>query len=259
MVELDQVGEQLPLALARLHRSLRAGTAVTLCIRHRPPAPITIPTLLAGAGFDSTGQDRRRTRGGLDIVRAVRARTLADTVGPGMQILFCGFNPSLHAADSGVAYSGPGNRFWPAALAAGLVSRDRDPVHALTHHGVGLTDLVKRATPRASDLATDELHDGLGRVDDLCRALRPAAVCMVGLGAWRAVTDRAARAGHQTRSLGGAPVYVMPSTSGLNARSGLDELVEHLDAVKALATTERGPGEHAGNRSSGYGQGRDRR
>ncbi|MDZ7678779.1 MAG: mismatch-specific DNA-glycosylase [Acidimicrobiales bacterium] len=242
MIELDQDGEQLPIVLARLHRSLPVGAAVSLCIRHRPPAPITIPTLLAGAGFHPTNQELGRTRGGHDTVHAVRARTLADTVGPGMQILFCGFNPSLHAADSGVAYSGPGNRFWPAALAAGLVSRDRDPVHALTHHGIGLTDLVKRATPRASELATGELHDGLGRVDDLSRALRPAVVCMVGLGAWRAVTVRTAPPGHQTPSLGGAPVYVMPSTSGLNARSSLDELVGHLEAVKALANTERGPG-----------------
>lgn len=241
MVELDQDGEQLPIALARLHRSLPVGAAVGLCIRHRPPAPVTIPTLLAGAGLDPT-RDPYRTRDGRDTVHAVRARTLADTVGPGMQILFCGFNPSLHAADSGVAYSGPGNRFWPTALAAGLVSRDRDPLHALVHHGIGLTDLVKRATARASDLSTGELHEGLGRVDDLSRALRPAVVCMVGLGAWRAATVRTAPPGHQTRSLGGAPVYVMPSTSGLNARSTLDELVGHLEAVKALANTERGPG-----------------
>jgi hypothetical protein len=35
-------------------------------------------------------------------------------------------------------------------------------------------------------------------------------------------------AGWQPRLLGGRPVYVMPSTSGLNAHSSLDELTAHL-------------------------------
>ena len=64
------------------------------------------------------------------VARATRARTLADTVGPAMRVLACGLNPSLYAADAGVGFARPGNRFWPAALAAGLASAPRDPARA---------------------------------------------------------------------------------------------------------------------------------
>ena len=80
-------------------------------------------------------------------VEATRARTLPDTVGPGMRLLIVGLNPSVYSADAGVGFARPGNRFWPAALAAGLVTRTHDPFHALRVDGVGMTDLVKRATP----------------------------------------------------------------------------------------------------------------
>jgi hypothetical protein len=53
----------------------------------------------------------------------------------------------------------------------------------------------------------------------------------VGLAGWRAVVDRAAAPGWQSRDLAGVPVYVMPSTSGLNARTRLSELVAHLTAA----------------------------
>jgi TDG/mug DNA glycosylase family protein len=145
-----------------------------------------------------------------------------------MRLLVSGLNPSEHAADAGVGYVTPGNRFWPAALAAGLVSRDRDPRHALREHGMGMTDLVKRATPRAASLRTDEYRDGVARLDRLCAWLQPRAVCIVGLAGWRAAVHRRAEPGWQDRRLGDRPVYVMPSTSGLNAATPLADLVAHL-------------------------------
>jgi TDG/mug DNA glycosylase family protein len=168
-------------------------------------------------------------------VSARRSRTLADTVGPDMRLLVCGLNPSLYAADAGVAFARPGNRFWPAARAASLVTADRDPDHALRRHGIGLTDLVKRATVTASELTAAEYRSGLERVEHLIRWLRPATVCFVGLAGWRAAVDRAAQAGIQPGGLGGVPVYVMPSTSGLNARSSLEDLTGHLRAAARLA------------------------
>ena len=167
--------------------------------------------------------------------RVTRARTLPDTVGPGMRLLVCGLNPSVYAADAGIGFARPGNRFWAAALAAGIVTVDRDPRAALTGHGVGMTDLVKRATPRADELTRDEYRDGFARVERLARWLRPGAVCFVGLAGWRAAVDRNAVAGVQATTCGGRPVYVMPSTSGLNARVPPAALAEHLRAAAALA------------------------
>ena len=84
---------------------------------------------MTGGGFDVIG---RRRQGNRTTVTAVRARTLPDTVGPGMRMLLVGLNPSLYAADAGVGFARPGNRFWPAMLAAGLATRDRDARHLLT-------------------------------------------------------------------------------------------------------------------------------
>jgi TDG/mug DNA glycosylase family protein len=244
---------EVPLALADLHRALAVGAPVELELFAGDDEHVTFadddfpgrrfsrwpPALLAhvvvGAGFAVEHLGPSPERDDHLVVRAVRARTLADTVGPGMRLLVCGLNPSAYAADAGVGFARPGNRFWPAALRAGLVTRDRDPWDALRGHGVGMTDLVKRATPRADALGAAEYAAGIERLDALCAWLRPAAVCLVGLAGWRAAVDRRARAGLQARPLGGRPVHVMPSTSGLNAHARLDDLVDHLRAAAALA------------------------
>jgi len=242
------------LALADLHRSLAVGAPARLLVfagddehvafdRDDVPGrrfsrwPVDLlGHVLVGAGFDveslATGAGGR---GDHIAAEVTRARTLPDTVGPGMRLLVCGLNPSIYAADHGVGFARPGNRYWPAALAAGIVSRDRDPRDALCDHGVGMTDLVKRSTPRADVLAADEYAAGITRLDALCRWLRPGVVCLVGLAGWRAAVDRRAVAGVQDRTLGERPVYVMPSTSGLNAHARLDDLVDHLRTAAALA------------------------
>jgi TDG/mug DNA glycosylase family protein len=192
-----------------------------------------LEAVVVGAGFTVAGLDRPRP--GWFAHRLVRERTLPDFVGPDLRLLVVGLNPSLHAADAGVGYVTPSNRFWRAASAAGLVSVDRDPWHALDHHRLGMTDVVKRATPRAAELTTAEYRAGLDRLERLVAWLTPGAVCFVGLAGWRAAVDRQATAGIQPRALGGRPVYVSPSTSGLNATTSLDDLVEHLRAAAALA------------------------
>ena len=155
-----------------------------------------------------------------------------------MRLLVCGLNPSIYAAQAGVGYARPGNRFWPAARAAGIVSRDRDPVHALAVHGVGMTDLVKRPTVASSELSRDEYIAGAARVRRLVHRLEPRVVVFVGLEGWRVAIDKRARPGVQPDGFGGRPAYLMPSTSGLNAHSRLDDLIEHLRNAAALAQPE---------------------
>jgi double-stranded uracil-DNA glycosylase len=260
----------VPLTLAGLHRALAVGGVLDLTVfRHdaddgRSPATSDFPgrwftwweeqplaDLLVGAGFDVEEMAARTrpvpgsaagARGGAAArrftrleARAVRARTLPDTVAPGMRLLMCGLNPSLYAADAGIGFARPGNRYWPAVLAAGLATVDRSPDKALRDHGIGMTDIVKRATTAAAELTAAEYRTGLARVARLVAWLRPGAVCFVGLAGWRVAVDRHAVAGVQPVGLGGVPVYVMPSTSGLNARSQLAELTDHLRRAAALA------------------------
>ena len=265
-VHLDR--RHVPLALADLHRALAPATPDPDDDNgDQPAAPVELhlfegdadfepfsdddfpnrrfslwpedwlPPLMEGAGFTLDGLERidRPPKAATLIVKARRARTLPDTVGPNMRLLICGLNPSVYAADAGVGFARPGNRFWPAALAAGLVSTDRDPRRALIDHGVGMTDLVKRATPRADGLTADEYRRGLDRLRWLVGWLQPAAVCFVGLAGWRAAVDRKAQAGPQPQELAGRPVYVMPSTSGAAAGYQLPDYVTHLQRAAALA------------------------
>jgi TDG/mug DNA glycosylase family protein len=184
--------------------------------------------VLTGAGF---AVEAVEVEGRSLFSHSRRARSLPDTVGPGLRLLICGLNPSEVAADAGFGFAGATNRFWSAAMAAGVISRPRDPRHALVEHGVGMTDLVKRASPRASALTVEEYRWGLARVERLVSWLEPRAICFVGLDGWRKAVDAKAVAGWQTRPLGPTPVYVMPSTSGANAHASLAVLVSHLRAA----------------------------
>ena len=249
-VRLDLPRVRLPMALADLHGALVVGSRIDVEVLRSANEGDAHPAddiggrsfagwseaafrdVLVGAGFDVVGTE---ADGDAVRARAVRGRTLADTVGPGMRLLVCGLNPSLYSADRGVGYARPGNRFWPAAVAAGIVGEPLDPGRALRVDGVGITDLCKRATVASAELSKDEYRAGAARVERLVRWLAPGAVAFVGLEGWRAAVDRKAVAGIQPDGFGGRPAYVLPSTSGLNAHSRLDDLVAHLRAAAELA------------------------
>lgn len=243
----------LPLALAEVHRALPVGGRLDAAVfRGDPPGvyeqvtpsdddfpgrlfswwePEPFTELLVGAGFDI---DDVAVTDRTIKVECRRTRSLADVVGPGMRLLVSGLNPSLYAADAGVNYARPGNRFWPAALASGLVTVDRDPWHALRHHRVGFTDFVKRATVSAAELSAAEFAAGLRRIDRLCELLQPRVVAFCGITGWRHATgDRKATLGWQDRLVGGCRAYVLPNPSGLNAHTNVADLTEHLLAALA--------------------------
>lgn len=249
----------VPLALADLHRVTAAGGLVELVLfgGDEEYAPFRaddfagrrfslwpeelLRCVIAGAGFAVDEWEVLPTRRGDPEyrIRCTRSRTLPDYVAPGMRLLVCGLNPSLHAADAGVGFARPGNRFWPAALAAGLVSVDRDPRHALGEHRLGMTDLVKRATSDISELSPAEYQHGRERLEALVDWMQPGALCVVGLTGWRAAVDRQAQPGVQHAEFGGRPVYVMPNTSGANAHTDLGGFIAHLRAAAELADRAR--------------------
>jgi TDG/mug DNA glycosylase family protein len=246
--------ERLPWALMDLHCALRTGALAEFTYRYGEAqgaidgdefpgrffaewSPQPLAEVHRGAGFDIGSCEH--DGGEWITLRARRARTLPDFVGPNMRLLLCGLNPSLFAADAGVGFARPGNRFWPAALAAGIVTRDRDPRDALLAHGIGMTDLVKRATTKAAELTDAEYAEGLERVDHLVRWLRPRAVCFVGLAGYRAAVDHRAPAGVLPSGFAGVPAYLMPNPSGANAHVSVDDVAEHLRAALALTTPVR--------------------
>lgn len=263
LVHLDR--REVPMALWDLHRALRVGGGICLCLFEDDVDHAQLPGddlggrwfsgwtesllrhVVEGAGFELELLERTE-HGEVTHLRvwARRARTLADTVAAGMRLLLVGLNPSLVAADAGVGFHRNGNRAWPALAAAGLCSVDRDPVHLLRHHRIGMTDLVKHASARAGGLTAAQYAHGVERLDTLCAWLRPDAVCVVGLTGWRAAVDRRARPGPQRDHLGGRPVYLMPNPSGVNTHVGLDELTEHLLEAARLADAHGDRADSAG-------------
>jgi double-stranded uracil-DNA glycosylase len=239
---------RLPVALARLHWAMAVDAPLTISGiagdgEGELPTddfpgrfftlwqPGELAALLTGAGFEVEGTE---IDGDRVWAQARRARTLPDTVGAGMRVLVCGLNPSLVAADAGFGFAGPSNRFWRAAVTAGLVTHPRDPLACLLHDRVGMTDLVKRATPNAAILRPQEYRAGAERVRRLVEWLQPELVLFVGLAGWRAAVDRTATAGLQPQPFAGVATYLMPSTSGLNAHSRPADLAAHMaDALAA--------------------------
>ena len=227
---------RLPLDLAALHRKLGVGEHIRIQLSPRPSRAWCAQRardLMVGAGFQLQG--RCTFRNECATMTVERIQSLSDSVGAGMQVLIVGLNPSPYSADSGIPYGRPGNRFWPAALASGLVSTDRDVDHALSSHHLGFTDLVRRTTKRADEVSQGEFEAGFGRVSRLIEWLKPGIVCFVGLSAWRSVMNRKAVPGLQAELIGRSQVYVMPHTSGLNAHCRLEDLTGHLVKVKKLA------------------------
>ncbi|HUR77605.1 MAG TPA: mismatch-specific DNA-glycosylase [Acidimicrobiales bacterium] len=164
-------------------------------------------------------------------------RPLPDRLRRGLRLVVCGVNPSPASADARIGYFRQGNRFWPAALAAGLVTADRDPDRAARVDRVGFTDFVARVEADQSTLATTELRVGAAEVEEKIRRYQPAAVLFTSITAFRSAVWRKAVVGVQPQSFGGRPAYVMPSTSGRNASVPLTALVEHMRAAVTLADT----------------------
>lgn len=128
------------------------------------------------------------------------------------------------AARRGHYYAGPGQSFWRLLAGAGLtpgVLRPQDE-SALLEHGIGLADLIKiEAESQGRQLAFG-VPDLLARLSDH----RPRWVAFNGKVA---ATPCARSAGYPPPGLGlqdwtfaGAPVFVLPSSSGANRRRDYD-------------------------------------
>ena len=147
-------------------------------------------------------------------------RPLPPIVAPDLTILLCGINPSLRSGETGHHFAGPSNRFWPTLHAAGLTPRRlrAEEDGELPAYGLGVTNLVARATRAASDLEDDELRAGAAALERLAAEHAPRMVAMVGLTAYRtAFGRRKAVMGLQEETVGGRPLWVLPNPSGLNA------------------------------------------
>lgn len=168
-------------------------------------------------------------------LESFRDATVADLIGPGLRLLFVGINPGLWTAATQTHFAHPGNRFYPALLRAGVIGReidrgsgmsDADRRHLLDR-GIGITNVVHRATARASELTAAELRAGGEQLRRFVAVHRPAVVAVAGVTAFRTAFGRpSAKIGHQPDDFEGADLWVVPNPSGLNAHETIDSLAE---------------------------------
>jgi TDG/mug DNA glycosylase family protein len=158
--------------------------------------------------------------------------------GERLRLLIVGINPGLWTAAVNAPFARPGNRFWPSLHRSGLTDHlvdastglsDEDESQLLSR-GIGLTNIVGRATARADELTREELRAGCAHLIRRVAKLRPRAVAVAGITAFRIAFGRPqARLGVQdTGDVPGWPsnsqLWVVPQPSGLNAHENVDSL-----------------------------------
>ena len=160
-------------------------------------------------------------------IAAAQGRKITDVLASGLDVVFCGINPSLYSAAVGHHFARPGNRFWPTLHAAGFTPRLYSPFEdaGLLELGYGITNLVARATATADELTDEELRAGGRRLLRKLRRHRPRVVAFLGITSYRLAFDtREVAIGLQPEPLAEAAVWVLPNPSGLNAHYQLTEL-----------------------------------
>ena len=173
--------------------------------------------------------------------------TLPDLLRVGLAVVFVGINPSIYSASKGHYFARPGNRFWPCLSRSTLSRAAREalgvtelkPQHdrQLVDHGLGFTDLVKRPTARASDLAEDELVSGVARLTATLERHAPRVACFLGITGYRRVHNTIAAGaappqfGLQTARLAETRIFVVPSPSGANAHSNRADQILWYDRL----------------------------
>jgi TDG/mug DNA glycosylase family protein len=160
---------------------------------------------------------------------AARDTTIPDVIAPGLAVLFAGINPGLYSAATGYHFARPGNRFWPALYRSGFTPRLFLPEEQaqLLALGLGITNVVARATTRASELRPAEFTEGARLLAGKARQLQPAWLAVLGVTAYRAAFGQSgAGVGRQEEVLGTTRIWVLPNPSGLNARWTAPKLIE---------------------------------
>jgi double-stranded uracil-DNA glycosylase len=174
-------------------------------------------------------------------LEAARNRTIPDVLcepGRELAVLFCGINPSLYSAATGWHFARPGNRFWPALHLSGFTERRLAPVEQdlLPGYGLGITNMVARATVQAAELTDAEFRTGGDRLTALVGQYRPAVVAVAGVTAYRKAFGRPkARIGPQQETLAQARLWVLPNPSGLNAGWTLPRITEAFRELREAA------------------------
>ena len=167
-----------------------------------------------------------------------RTRVIEDVAAPGLDVLFSGINPGLYSAWTGHHFARPGNRFWPALHRSGFTPRllRPDEQWELLDLGLGITNVVDRASARADELSRGEVLTGGDLLREKVRRLQPRWLAVLGVTTYRvAFASPAARVGPQDLTIVGTGVWVLPNPSGLNAHYTPAALADEFARLRAAS------------------------
>jgi TDG/mug DNA glycosylase family protein len=149
--------------------------------------------------------------------------SVPDLIAPGLRVLFCGINPSLYSAAVGHHFARPGNRFWRTIFRAGFTDRLLAPHEGqhLLASGIGITNVVRRATASADELVREDYATGARALRRKLLRYQPRVIAFLGV----TTCHPRAGVGHQAERFAGVDVWALPNPSGLNAHYSVDALV----------------------------------
>jgi TDG/mug DNA glycosylase family protein len=177
--------------------------------------------------------DRRPTP---EDLAAAAGSTVPDLIAPGLRVLFCGINPGLWSGAVGHHFARPGNRFWKLLAASGFTPTVLSPHDELEllDVGIGITNLVRRATRSAAEVTPGELRQGVLDLKRKVAHWRPRAVAVLGLDAYRTgFNSRSVTIGRQVDDIEEAQLWVVPNPSGIQAHYPFGRLVAELQDLRA--------------------------
>ncbi|MEU3745844.1 MULTISPECIES: G/U mismatch-specific DNA glycosylase [Streptomyces] len=160
----------------------------------------------------------------------------------GLSVLLCGINPGLMTAATGHHFARPGNRFWPVLHLSGFTPRQLRPdeQEELLSYGLGITNVVARATARADELSREEYREGGRLLVGKVESLAPRWLAVVGVTAYRtAFGEPKAVIRPQERMIGSTRMWALPNPSGLNAHWTAATMAEEYARLREAA---RAPG-----------------
>jgi TDG/mug DNA glycosylase family protein len=141
-----------------------------------------------------------------------------DVLEPGLRVVFCGTAAGTASARAQAHYAGPGNAFWQALHLTGLTPVELVPAECerLPEYGIGLTDLRKMSHGPDAEVGVAEFD--VAGLQERIAAAEPGYLAFNGKNAARGALERDVAHGLQDEQVGGAAIWVLPSTSGAARR-----------------------------------------
>src|ERR1700678_3462218 len=163
-------------------------------------------------------------------------RTLPDYLRKGMRMILVGANPGDRSARVGHYYAGRGNQFWPIMYESGVIPEplSYEDDRRILEFGIGMTDLVKRPTRAVEEIERQEFAEGRVLLAQKLEELKPRVVAFNGKMVKKKSPVRPSKLGLQKERLYGAQVFVLPSTSCLNAGTERGVKTRYFKKLAAL-------------------------